>query len=153
MDLIIDINDMNEKCHPTYSDNSTFEACAREAELIDFKLLVGDASYIEVKGKMYDDEFSILMNGGNYTDNCGHLRYFGGLKMALAHLTYSRILKSSTLTPTRFGVTEKTESYSVRAELEERQRVSNDIQSVGSTLMAECVNYMYSSGLFDNLPP
>ena len=150
--MLINLNDMNEKCRPTYTDTAVFEACANEVELIDLKSLVGDETYLDIVGRQYEEELTILMDGGKFTDNRGEIRFFGGLKKALCYLTYARILRASTLAPTRFGVTEKSDNYSVRAELEERQRVANDIDEIGNVLINECVSYMRNSGLFKNLP-
>jgi hypothetical protein len=128
-------------------DNSRIDVYINEAEQMNIKPQIGDDLYIKLvdyvdSQKASVPEYNILLEGGRYISKCGENKFFQGLIESLNYYVWARIVKNNNYTVTRFGVTEKQDSYSKNAEIKARQNLERDALNIADNYMAECIDYM-----------
>ena len=110
-----------------------------EAELLDIKPKLGDELFMRLLTHV---QFAVLINGGEYTDECRNRRHFVGLRRALAYYVWARLVKTSVNHLTRFGFVQKRDEYSQATEYRERQTAYNDAFAIADGYMKECLAYI-----------
>lgn len=138
MAALITPDDISALARPCYSDEEIASKAIDEAIDIDLRYLVGDAVYKQ----LVNSEDNVLLNGGEYTDEKGDTHIIAGLKKAVAYFAYSRVVKFGNSLPTRFGTMNNDDGYSSRAELKERQMISDDAYSIGVKYIKEVLAYL-----------
>lgn len=138
MAALITPDDISFLARPCYADDEVAGKAIDEAIDIDLRYLVGDAVYKQ----LVNSEDNVLLNGGEYTDSKGDTHIIAGLKKAVAYFAYSRVVKFGNSLPTRFGTMNNDDGYSSRAELKERQMISDDSYSIGLKYTKEVLAYL-----------
>ena len=138
MGALITPDDISALARPCYADEEIASKAIDEAIDIDLRYLVGD----DVYKQLIDSKDFVLLNGGEYTDRKGDTHIIAGLKKAVAYFSYSRIVKFGNSLPTRFGTMQNDDGYSSRAELKERQMVSDDAYNIGLKYTKEVLTYL-----------
>lgn len=143
---------MNRLARPCSADEDIIQKFIEEAELNDIRPRIGSSLFQEIINNN-TEKYELLLNGGEYQDKCGPIRYFVGLRKALAYYTYARIVKNGSDIVTRYGFVDKTDQYSSNSEFKIRHQAYSDAFSIADSYMKECLNYMLSDpDLFQDLP-
>lgn len=121
-------------------DEDRINTYIRESEDIDIKSALGGALFLDLKE--HPEKYELLLNGGTYTDRCGEIHSFSGLKRALAYYTYARLVKNADGNLTRFGFVEKGNEYSNNAEFKKQLMAYNDAFSIADAYLKECVMFL-----------
>lgn len=135
---IITTQDISTLARPCYADEAVAQKAIEEAEIMDLRPRLGTALY----NALSEERCEALLEGGTYTDECGKLRSFVGLKRALAYYAYARIVKMAGIVVTRFGVVKKEEEYSENAQLNERQALAGECFAMADDMLLGCLNYV-----------
>lgn len=135
---LIEPRDVDRYARPCDMDEEIIARSIEEAELLDIKPKLGDELFLRLATQPADE----LLDGGQYTDACGTVRHFAGLRRALAYYTWARLVKSSVNHLTRFGYVQKRDEYSQATEYRERQTACNDAFAVADGYMKECLAYI-----------
>ena len=147
MKMLISPADIERLARPCDANNDTANRAIEEAMFNDIAPRLGAPTFARV---LDADEFSPLMDGGTYIDSCGNEQMFFGLKKALAYFAWGRIVKTSTLRVTRFGVVEKRGDNSSAIPFEERQNAYNDAFAIAQGYMEGVIGYIEAN---ENLFP
>lgn len=169
---LITYEEISKLARPCTTDQEIAEAMIAEAQRVDVKPRLGDALYLNLVGKdefsiidgggasdqSFDfvvdsepetvstvsslDKYDMLLNGGQWVDDCGRARLLTGLKTALAYFALARIVRDGNIQATTYGAVVKDDQYSVEAERTERQRQYRELFSQGDSYMAEVLNYL-----------
>ena len=169
---LITYEEISKLARPCTTDQEMAEAMIAEAQRVDVKPRLGDALYLNLVGKdefsiidgggasdqSFDfvvdsdpetvstvsspDKYDMLLNGGQWTDDCGRSRLLTGLKTALAYFALARIVRDGNIQATTYGAVVKDDQYSAEAERTERQRQYRELFSQGDSYMAEVLNYL-----------
>jgi len=132
-------HEVGELARPCDADDAVIERAIEEAELLDIKPKLGDELFLRLLTHV---EYSVLLNGGHYKDQCGKPRVFAGLKRALAYYVWARCVKTGTSHLTRFGFVEKRDDYSAMTEYKQRQVAYNDAFATADGYIKECLAYI-----------
>lgn len=124
----------------SHVDEEKINTYIRESEDIDIKSALGSALFVDMKE--HPEKYELLLNGGTYTDGCGEIHSFSGLKRALAYYTYARLVKNADGNLTRFGFVEKVNEYSNNAEFKKQLMAYNDAFSIADAYLKECVMFL-----------
>lgn len=85
----------------------------------------------------------ILLDGGYYdAPDCGR-DYCHGLHLAVAYLTYARVLRNNRINVTAFGITQKNSSLSQPAGADDVDIAAEDAKKMGDLYLASCVRYLH----------
>lgn len=141
---LIEPRDVCRYARPCDMDDEIIARAIEEAELLDIKPKLGDELFLHLTTQPSDE----LFDGGQYTDACGTVRHFVGLRRALAYYTWARLVKTSVNHLTRFGYVQKHDEYSQATEYRERQTAYNDAFAVADGYMKECLAYIQASEIF-----
>lgn len=141
MAALITPTDISTLARPCYADKEIANKAIDEAIDIDIRYLVGDTLF----QKIMQSKDTILLNGGLYKSKKGEDRIIGGLKKAVAYLSYSRVVKFGNSLPTRFGTMNNNDAYSSHTELKERQMIADDTYSIGLKYVEEVLYYINDS--------
>ena len=139
--LLICRDDIQRECRPTSADEALVNRCIEEAQMLDIKPAIGDAVYLRLFD-INDEEAQALWMGGQYTDNCGNVRIFAGLKKALLYYSYARLVRSQIGTSTRFGFQVKTDQYSDSADVKAQMQAYNEAFAIADGYKAQAMQYM-----------
>lgn len=151
---LIDENDIGQQARACYADPEIARRFIDEAEFLDVRPTIGDALLMALRqtleggtfdatfdatfgGAPADARLSRLLDGCEYTDRCGHLRIFRGLRIAECYYAYARIVRGASSLQTRFGFVHKSEEYSDLAEVRQRAAAYNEAFKTADTYMAE----------------
>lgn len=111
----------------------------------DTLLLDENGHPISVNAEAYvSDEEALLLTGGYYTDSCGCEQYFEGLCLALAYLSYARLLREHSLNVTAYGVVIKEGELSSPAEMRDISGASLNTQKIGEAYLGRTLQYWRS---------
>ena len=131
--------DVDKYARPCDMDDEIIARAIEEAELLDIKPKLGDELFMRLLTHV---QFAVLINGGEYTDECRNRRHFVGLRRALAYYVWARLVKTSVNHLTRFGFVQKRDEYSQATEYRERQTAYNDAFAIADGYMKECLAYI-----------
>lgn len=145
--LLMKVEEVTELARPCYADNALVERCIEEAQFLDLRPVIGDEMYNEL---LTSTEYATLMEGGSWTDGCGRLHCFKGIKTALAYYTYGRVVRVGSAVQTRFGLVEKNDEYSYHASVKDRMAQYDEAFSIAYRHMADVADYV--AGNLDSLP-
>lgn len=112
----------------------------------------GENIYALSEGDLETNEFKLL-NGGYYTDRCGGLRHFEGIKTALAYLAYARLVRGQAAQVTPFGVVQKVGDDSTPVDSRGIAATASDAERIGREYLAESVRFWQESGKDDGTKP
>ena len=110
---LIEPRDVDKYARPCDMDDEIIARAIEEAELLDIKPKLGDELFMRLLTHV---QFAVLINGGEYTDECRNRRHFVGLRRALAYYVWARLVKTSVNHLTRFGFVQKRDEYSQATE-------------------------------------
>lgn len=113
-----------------------------EAQESELKPKIGNALYNDLLKNSGDANYTALLDGEEYTNTNGDLILFNGLRMALIHWAYAKLIQRNqkTLTPT--GYVKKTNQYSEQIEYKELSADVQDYMSLANIYWADCVIYL-----------
>ena len=117
---LIEPCDVDKYARPCDMDDEIIARAIEEAELLDIKPKLGDELFMRLLTHV---QFAVLLNGGEYTDECRNQRHFVGLRRTLAYYVWARLVKTSVNHLTRFGFVQKREGKRRRSETECRSTV------------------------------
>lgn len=120
--------------------NDKIQVYIEESENIDIKNALGDSLYLDVVEKQ--ENYDILLNGGEYKTKRGERKVFVGLKKALSYFTHARLMKNGDYNVDRYGMTNKNSEYSSHTEYKEKVTAYNDAFDVAERYLKECVVYL-----------
>ncbi len=132
-------------------DDSRIDPYIDESEQMNIKSQIGNALFIDILEYINADDktpfpdYSVLLDGGIYeADVCGEneKRQFKGLIASLNYYVWARLVKNNNYTSTRFGTVNKTDPYSVNAELKEKLALEKDALSIADRYLSECIDYL-----------
>lgn len=86
-------------------------------------------------------EERMLLDGGIWTDECGCLRRFAGLKAAVAYLTFARFVRTHPVQVTPYGVVVKEGDDSSPANAQTIASVSRDSEKIGQQYLKDAIAY------------
>ena len=115
---LIEPCDVDKYARPCDMDDEIIARAIEEAELLDIKPKLGDELFMRLLTHV---QFAVLLNGGEYTDECRNRRHFVGLRRALAYYVWE---------------------YSQATEYRERQTAYNDAFAIADGYMKECLAYI-----------
>lgn len=142
MKAIITLSDINALARTCHADESIATSLIAEAERQDIKPKIGDALYLQITRDEVPAAFDTLLNGGEWQQRCGTIRYLTGLRTALAYYAYARIIRDGNIQSTRFGAVIKTEDNSAESERAERQRQYREAFTTADGYMSEVMEYL-----------
>ena len=142
MKAIITLSDINALARTCHADESIAASLIAEAERQDIKPKIGDALYLQITRDEVPAAFDTLLNGGEWQQRCGTIRYLTGLRTALAYYAYARIIRDGNIQSTRFGAVIKTEDNSAESERAERQRQYREAFTTADGYMSEVMEYL-----------
>lgn len=100
----------------------------------------GDPIYSLMEGDLPTDEYKLL-NGGYYTDECGTLQRFEGLRVAVAYLAYARFIRNQSINVTPFGVVQKVSDESTPTSDRNIAAAAADAERVGKAYLLATIKY------------
>lgn len=112
-----------------------------EVETLHVLPTIGAALYKRIDQTPAD--FATLLSGGYYDSD---KRHFLGLVAAVSYLAYARVIRNQNVNLTAFGVVYKDGELSERADEATIARMSNEAQTIGERLLADCVEYLQFVG-------
>jgi hypothetical protein len=125
------------------------ESCINEAEKIHVKERISDPLYIDLlkwieasDKSEFPTLYEVLMNGGEFTTDCGELHQFDGLINAVNYYSYSRLIRHSDENTTRFGFMQKTDEYSTHADFKVKQAAYDDILHTADIFMNDVIFFL-----------
>lgn len=136
--LLICLEDISALARPCHVDNGLAERCIEEAQWLDLRPAIGDELFREL---LHSTEYDTLMNGGWWTDGCGALRSFKGLKTALAYYAYARIVRVGSAVQTRFGLVDKSDEYSYHSSTKDRMAQYDEAFSIAYRHLMDALDY------------
>lgn len=142
MKNLINYDEVTLLARPCSADDEMVNAMIAEAEREDIKRQIGDELFISVKADQPDEKYSVLINGGEWTDCGGRKRLLTGLKTALAYYVYARIVRDGNIQATRYGARVKDDDNSVEALNAELQRQTREAFSSADLYMGEVLAYI-----------
>lgn len=148
----------------TNTQHNRVEIFIRETEQLDIIPLLGVAEYDRLNGRGgqgigfklgegvlgvsslgdgsgLTDEERMLLSGGTWTDSCGCLHRFEGLKAAISYLAFARLIRNHPLQVTPYGVVVKEGDDSSPASAQSIAAVANDSRKIGEQYLADAVKY------------
>lgn len=118
-----------------------------EVEQTQIKPAIGDSLFKDLHDPEKEDLYSVLLSGGEFTDRCGNLRTFSGLKVAISYLVYVKTLMAGDVESTRFGFVQKDNLYSQHISSAQRSAAYNEAMEVAQCYLKECIEYCRCNGL------
>jgi len=103
-------------------NSDEFDVFIREAQDFDLKPLLLEDFYYELMEKKDQEEWKLLIDGGQYVYN-GKPRSFRGLGDVLAYFSYARFYRKSGNVSTSHGLVNKTSPHSVPLTTEEKNNM------------------------------
>lgn len=138
---MITYEDISRLARPCTTDRDMAEAMIAEAQRVELKPRLGDALYLKLIADEPEDRFKVLLEGGEWKDDCGdHL--LTGVKTALAYYALARIIRDGNIQATTYGSVVKDDQYSADPERTERQRQYRELFSQADSYMAEALTYL-----------
>lgn len=151
MKAIITLSDINALARTCHADESIAASLIAEAERQDIKPKIGDALYLQITRDDVPAAYDTLLDGGEWAQSDGSVRYLTGVKTALAYYAYARITRDGNIQSTRYGSVIKTDDNSAEAERAERQRQYREAFTTADGYMAEVLEYLAKNAdVFDN---
>lgn len=136
---LISAHDVGHYARPCDMDEPIIYRAIEEAELLDVRPKLG----AELFGRLLEQNAPAeLLDGGEYTDRCGTVRSFVGLRRALAYYVWARLVKTGVNHLTRFGFVQKRDEYSEPTAYNERQVAYNDAFAIADEYMRGCIEYI-----------
>lgn len=142
MKAIITLSDINALARTCHADESIAASLIAEAERQDIKPKIGDAMYLQITRDEIPAAYDTLLDGGEWQQRDGTVRYLTGLRTALAYYAYARIIRDGNIQSTRFGAVIKTEDNSAESERAERQRQYREAFTTADGYMSEVMEYL-----------
>mgnify|MGYP004682049983 CR=1 FL=1 len=142
MKAIITLSDINALARTCHADESIAASLIAEAERQDIKPKIGDALYLQITRDEVPAAYDTLLDGGEWQQRDGTVRYLTGLRTALAYYAYARIIRDGNIQSTRFGAVIKTEDNSAESERAERQRQYREAFTTADGYMSEVMEYL-----------
>ena len=142
MKAIITLSDVNALARTCHADESIAASLIAEAERQDIKPKIGDALYLQITRDEIPAAYDTLLDGGEWQQRDGTVRYLTGLRTALAYYAYARIIRDGNIQSTRFGAVIKTEDNSAESERAERQRQYREAFTTADGYMSEVMEYL-----------
>lgn len=142
MNAIITLSDINALARTCHADESIAASLIAEAERQDIKPKIGDALYLQITRDEVPAAYDTLLDGGEWQQRDGTVRYLTGLRTALAYYAYARIIRDGNIQSTRFGAVIKTEDNSAESERAERQRQYREAFTTADGYMSEVMEYL-----------
>lgn len=142
MKAIITLSDINALARTCHADESIAASLIAEAERQDIKPKIGDALYLQITRDDVPAAYDTLLDGGEWQQRDGTVRYLTGLRTALAYYAYARIIRDGNIQSTRFGAVIKTEDNSAESERAERQRQYREAFTTADGYMSEVMEYL-----------
>lgn len=139
--LLICRDDIQRECRPTSADDALVNRCIEEAQMLDIKPAIGDDVYLRLFD-LDDEDAQALWNGGQYTDDCGNIRIFAGLKKALLYYSYARLVRSQGGVSTRFDYVIKADQYSDSADLKAKVQAYNEAFAIADGYKLQALRFM-----------
>lgn len=136
---IITPNDIERLARPCDANPLTAGRAIEEAMQIDVAPRIGSATFRQL-GDLQEDD--IVFVGGTYTSPCGEECSFEGLAKAVAYFAWGRLVKTSPVRVTRFGVVEKRGDNSTAIDFEERQVAYNDAFAIAQHYLEGVIAYI-----------
>lgn len=141
MKNLITYEEISQLARPCTTDEDMANAMIAEAQRVELKPRLGDALYLKLMADSPEERFNVLLNGGEWEDNCGdHL--LTGVKTALAYYALARIVRDGNIQATTYGAAVKDNQYSTDPEKTERQRQYRELFSQADSYMAEALSYL-----------
>lgn len=143
--MIITVEDIrNIRAIAHNIDTERVNVFIREAEELDIRRQIGTALYERYNsGEELTPEEGIMLNGGDYTAECG-TRHISGVKVALAYFAYARFVRNAQINITPYGVVTKLGEESEPTNYKTVAAVAQDAQNIGEALLAECLDYWHT---------
>ena len=150
---LITYEDITLLARPCSADEEMANAMIAEAQREDLKRQLGDSLYLEVLADNPAEKYSVLINGGEWSDCSGRRHYLVGLKTALAYYVYARIVRDGNIQATRYGSRVKDDDNSSEAYNAELQRQYREAFASADLYMGEAVAYVKANRrLFPEYP-
>lgn len=149
---LLTVGQFRELARPTslHLDEGEVSAFIREAEDAHIIPSVGYRNFkaaVDKEDSVFDKTFdtsfqsSIMLDGGEWTDKKGELRYCSGLRKALAYYTYAKLLRSDGAIITRSG-TIRHRDEEADHEGDDKLRRYNDTTSMAERYLSEVLEYL-----------
>lgn len=149
MTHLITIDEFNKLARPSsqHIDPLRVLTCIDESERLDIMPTFGDTFYLDIAEHLGSDDaesvpYSVLLNGGVYTDICGRSHVLAGLKKALAYYAYARLVRIADNELTRYGFVAKADDYSDRVSEKGKAAAVADARIVADGYMRECLRFL-----------
>lgn len=149
---LLTVGQFRELARPTstHLDEEEVSAYIRESEDAHIIPSVGYANFKaaadgeeSVFDKTFDTSFrsSLMLEGGEWTDDKGELRYCSGLRKSLAYYTYAKLLRSDGAIITRSG-TIRHRDEEADHESDDKLRRYNDTMNMAERYLSEVLEYL-----------
>lgn len=142
MNNIITAEEVSIYGRPVSTDKTTLDSTIREVEAEDIRPRLGDAMYTALINGLSDDRFLVLLEGGDWTDKAGRIRYCMGLKRAVAYFVYARVIRDGNIQATRYGSVVKNTEYSAEPAIRERRRQYEEFFATADRYLKDCLIYL-----------
>lgn len=118
-----------------------------EVEQTIIRKAFGDDLYHKFLEDFQDNEYDILLNGGEWNDKNGNYRYIKGLKTAIAYYVYAQNVRAGDFESTRFGMVVKDYDYSNGISSKDREVIASSATEIAEAYVKECLDYCKENGI------
>ena len=173
---LITYEEISQLARPCTTDEDMAKAMIAEAQRVEIKPRLGDALYLRLLNPDEEiildggdaqgavgrliidthetarttvsdiDPYHLLLEGGQWVDDCGNPHLLAGIKTALAYYALARITRDGNIQETRYGSAVKDDQYSMEPEKTERQRQYRELFSQADSYMAEVLAFLQKNG-------
>ena len=143
---LITYEEISQLARPCTTDRDMAEAMIAEAQRVEIKPRLGDWLYLRLlnpsENAEVPEQYTFLLEGGQWTDCHGREYLLTGVKTALAYYTLARIVRDGNIQATTYGAAVKDDQYSADPERTERQRQYRELFGQADSYMAEALTYI-----------
>lgn len=83
----------------------------------------------------------LMLDGGEYYDRCGNVKYIEGVKVALAYFAYARMVRNHQVAVTPFGVVSKMGDDSNPTDARMLASVAADAVNIATAMLRRCAEF------------
>ena len=120
------------------------EPFIEDVEKQDVIPVIGADLYFNMETDRDNEDYTVLLRGGTYTDHCGKTKYIRGLIVAVAYLAYARMLIFGDIQYTAFGAVLKNAQYSQHVGETDKIRASDAARQIGRAALQDVADYLAS---------
>lgn len=123
-------------------DKEEVETFIEECEQLFIIPAIGADLFLELLNEELDERKSLLLEGGEYTDNAKKKHVFKGIRHALAYFVYAKMAKNDGAMVSRSGFIQHNDEYAARMDDKNRVNKYNDLMNVAELYLSGALEYL-----------